>query len=220
MDNEMIEELKYQHITSYKKSILENIKNNTNALIDEDIMVLFKKPPLDSMDVLRVKFLDIAKKNSLVLDTELLDKNLDKYRKNIIKVCSLIKKIRIESLCEIVNSQDFVDSKSLLKINKKDFLHINKQIKKIVKDRLSISFDKYLIKNFDKNFIDEIDSDLKESIISEFCKFNKDIYQKQLISNLDIKILVRDTTLINSTKEQTERYLFTINNSRILNGDK
>ena len=38
---------------------------------------------------------------------------------------------------------------------------------------------------------------------------------KQLLENIDIKILVKDTTLINSSKEQAERYLFTINNSRL-----
>ena len=216
MDNEMIEKLKDQHVTSYKKSILENIKNNTNALIDEDIMALLRKPPLDSMDAIRVKFLDIAKKNSLILETEILDKNLEKYRKNVIKCCSLIKKIRNDILNEIVESFESVDVKDVIKINKKDFTPINKQIKKIIKERLSTSFEKIILKNIDKNFIDKIDSERKEKFISEISKFNKDIYQKQLISNLDIKILVRDTTLINSTKEQSERYLFTIKNSRLL----
>ena len=56
-------------------------------------------------------------------------------------------------------------------------------------------------------------------MISDISKFNKEIYQKQLISNIDNKILVKDTTLINATREQTERYLFTINNSRLLNKD-
>ena len=38
---------------------------------------------------------------------------------------------------------------------------------------------------------------------------------RQLFENIDIKILIKDTTLINIVKEQTERYLFTLNNSRI-----
>ena len=35
--------------------------------------------------------------------------------------------------------------------------------------------------------------------------------------NIDIKILVKDTTLINGVKEQSERYLFTLENSRLFN---
>ena len=33
--------------------------------------------------------------------------------------------------------------------------------------------------------------------------------------NIDFKMLVKDTTLVNGTKEHGERYLFTLNNSRI-----
>ena len=47
-------------------------------------------------------------------------------------------------------------------------------------------------------------------------KYLKKNYLSQLLENIDIKILVKDTTLINSTKEQSERYLFTLNNSRLL----
>ena len=48
-------------------------------------------------------------------------------------------------------------------------------------------------------------------------KWINGVYKNELLENVDIKILVKDTTLINSTKEQAERYLFTINNSRLLN---
>ena len=55
-------------------------------------------------------------------------------------------------------------------------------------------------------------------------KINDDIvkvlngsYQRQLLENADIKILVKDTTLINGVKEQSERYLFTLENSRLFN---
>ena len=37
----------------------------------------------------------------------------------------------------------------------------------------------------------------------------------QLLENIDFKILVKDTILINSFKEQSDRYLFTLENSRI-----
>ena len=65
--NETIEELKKNHIKNYKNALIENVKNNTNVLVDEDIMSLLKKPPLDSMDVIKSKFLDLAKKNKIIL---------------------------------------------------------------------------------------------------------------------------------------------------------
>ena len=40
---------------------------------------------------------------------------------------------------------------------------------------------------------------------------------EDLLDNVDFKILVKDTTLANGVKEQGERHLFTLNNSRILN---
>ena len=73
------EKIKLQHIESYKKAIIETIKNNTNSLIDDDIMSLIKKPPLDSMDQIKSKFLDLAKKNNvrqeIVTNAILLDEN-------------------------------------------------------------------------------------------------------------------------------------------------
>jgi hypothetical protein len=36
---------------------------------------------------------------------------------------------------------------------------------------------------------------------------------------VDIKILVKDTTLINGVKEQSERYIFTLENSRLYDTD-
>ena len=83
MDEEMKLEFKKQHIETYKNAVRENILNNTNVLVDEDIMSLLKKPPLDSMDFIKCKFLDLAKKNKIVLNTEELSKILDNYRKMI-----------------------------------------------------------------------------------------------------------------------------------------
>ena len=51
--------------------------------------------------------------------------------------------------------------------------------------------------------------------MDDISKYVKGNYQKQLMENFDIKILVKDTTLINGTKEQGERYLFTLNHSHL-----
>ena len=57
-----IEQLKIQHFNTYKSAIIETIKNNTHVLTNDDLMSLLKKPPLDSMDSIKSKFLSLAKK--------------------------------------------------------------------------------------------------------------------------------------------------------------
>ena len=66
-------------------------------------------------------------------------------------------------------------------------------------------------------FLDNIEESTKSKVIEDITKYIKGNYQKQLLENFDIKIMVKDTTLMNGTKEQGERYLFALNNSRLLN---
>ena len=73
------------------------------------------------------------------------------------------------------------------------------------------------MKNIERVFVKDTSDDVKRKIITEITKYINSSYQKQLLENVDIKILVKDTTLINGTKEQADRYLFTLKNSRLLN---
>mgnify|MGYP003312068768 CR=1 FL=1 len=212
---EDLEQLKSKHIDTYKKAILENINNNTKTLVD-DIKLLMNKPPLDSMDQIKKKFIDLAKRNKIVLDTEELDKVVSKYRKNLIKSLDSISKIRIDTLIDKLNKYDLSDD-DVIVYYKKDFININKNIKKIVKDSLVSSLK--IMEKLDKVFSKDVEEDIKNKIIEEVKKYLKGSYQRQLLDNLDIKILVKDTTLINGINEQTERYLFTLKNSRLLNLD-
>lgn len=210
------QEIINQHIESYKCSILELINNNTNVLVNEDIKSLFKKPPLDSMDVINAKFLSIAKKNHVVLNTEKLLNMLDKYRKYLLNCCEEIKNLRLRFLSEKVNCYEYCDDNRFIKLNKKDFLIINKNIRNIVKKQLIDGYKLYIIDNVYKLFDKNIEKNTIDKMISDISKFVKNNYQKQILENLDIKILVKDTILINSCKEQTERFVFTLNNSRLL----
>ena len=212
---EDLEQLKSKHIETYKKAILENIKNNTKTLVD-DIKLLMNKPPLDSMDQIKKKFIDLAKRNKIVLDTEELDKIVSKYRKNLIKSVGTVEKLRIDTLSSKLDKYDFKDD-DVIVYYKKDFTNINKNIKKIVKDSLISSLE--ILEKSDKVFSKDVDDDVKNKIKMEVSKYLKGSYQRQLLENLDIKVLVKDTTLINGIKEQTDRYLFTIKNSRLLNLD-
>jgi len=210
-----LEEFKKQHIDNYKQAIKEIICNNTDVLVNEDIMSLLRKPPLDSMDSIKSKYLDLAKKNKLVLDTIKLDDLLDGYRKDVIKCCGDVKKIRVNELERIVNSFSFSKDTDVIKFNKKDFNEINKKIKKAIKDQLESSVESKIVKKVDFVFSTDVDDVIKNKVSSEIVKFVKGAYQRQLLENIDFKILVKDTTLANSTKEHSERHLFTLTNSRI-----
>ena len=216
MEEEQIKEFKKQHFDNYKNNILDIIDNNTNSFVNEDIKTLISKPPLDSMDVLKNKFLELSKKNKIILDTEELSKLLDDYRSNIIKVTDKIKKERISNLSKKVNStKDF----KVIEFYKKDFNSLDKELKKILKMSMNDSYEKVFTKSINKIFSKDIDESIKNKIIDEISRFINKKYQKQVMDNFDIKILVKDTILINAVKEATERYLFTLDNSKLLNLD-
>lgn len=210
-----LEEFKKQHLENYRQAIIEIIRNNTDVLVDEDIMSLLRKPPLDSMDLIKSKYLDLAKKNKVVLDNFKLDKMLEDYRSDVIKCCKIVKDIRIKSLEDIVLNCEFSKDTDIIKINKKEFNDINKKIKKSIKDQIQLSVEDKIIKKVDCVFVSDIEENVKKKICSELIKFVKGSYQRQLLDNVDFKILVKDTTLANGVKEQGERHLFTLNNSRI-----
>ena len=50
MDDDLLEKYIKQHYDNYKNSILELIDNNTSVLFD-DILLLIKKPPLNSIKI-------------------------------------------------------------------------------------------------------------------------------------------------------------------------
>lgn len=216
MDSEL-DKMKKEHENSYKKAILNIIDNNTKSLVNDDIKMLLNKPPLDSMDTIKLKILELAKKNKIIINTENLNNLIIKYRKNLIKVCNRIMDTRISSLNKKVNNFKFIKENDVIKINRKDFVDINKQIKRELKVSIHDCFDKYILSDIKIIFDKNIDKNLCENVINEFSKYFLKTYSKQLFENIDIKILVKDTTLINSTKEQGERYLFIIRNSRIFN---
>lgn len=215
MMEDTLKKFKEQHLENYKSAILETIKNNTNVLVDEDIMSLVKKPPLDSMDVIKSKFLDVAKKNKVVLDTESLDKMMNKYRKDLLKVCDVVRNVRLDVLNDVVKNYVIKKDTDVIKIRKKDLEVANKKIKKILKDHLIDTIEKDIIKNIN-NIFGSVEDDAKLKKINEdIKKVVNGSYQRQLLENADIKILVKDTTLINGVKEQSDRYIFTLENSRL-----
>lgn len=199
--------LKQQHFDSYKKSVMDIIENNSNLLVNEDIAGLIKKPPLNSMDKIKNKFLSVAKKNKLVVDSDKMEDALEKYRKDVIKHFDEITKSRIDFYNKIVNKFKVDET---VKILKKDINSFDKKFKNSIKKVIEDS----ITKNFNNN-INKIISNLDNQDIKDLDKYLTNIYIKDIMESVDIKILVKDATMVNSIKEATETYLFTLENSRL-----
>ena len=203
-----VEDFKKQHLNTYKSATKDLINNNTKSLVEGDIMSLVKKPPLDSMDVIKTKLIGLAKKEKIVLNSVELDNLLDKYRNELSKkVLSLIE-MRNNPLIEKIDSFSPSRETEIIKIAKKDLDNINKNIKKEIKTIIKDSNEKVLFTKIDLLYNDT-------SISDDFKKFMNSNYIKQLSDNISIKILVKDQTLMSGIMEQGERYLFTKANSHI-----
>ena len=210
--NEDIEKLKEEHFNTYKNAVIANIENNSTILVKEDLYSLINKPPLDSMDLLKNKLIALAKKNKIVIDNNNLDKILDDYRKKVIKEFDDFIKTRTTFYTNLVTNIKRENDSTTIKILKKDLSNYNKKMKKDIKKIIEDNTDSLIIKKAVNIF--KIDD---QKINSDLNKFINKTYLKQLLENVDIKILVKDATLINSIKEQTERYQFTLNNSHLFN---
>ena len=216
--NKDITDYKKEHANNYLTAIKDIIGNNT-LVLKEELFSLIQKPPLESMDVILSKALKIAKKNKIVLNNNKLDHLLIEYRKSFDKTINDICKDRENSLKKILKEKDFdfEIEKSIVKINKKDFNEINKANRLKLKNQIQESFSNVFIPGIDKLFSNDEDKEKINNFIQEISKYMKNQYQKQLLDNYDIKVLVKDTTLINNVNEQGERYLFTLQNSRLFN---
>ena len=115
MDSE-INKMKLEHERGYKNTILDIIKNNTNVLVNEDIKTLLSTPPLDSMDTIKSKFLELSKKNKTILNTEKLNNMISKYRKSLLKCSKEIYDLRISVLNKKVEDIDLEKKGSILQL--------------------------------------------------------------------------------------------------------
>lgn len=213
-----VEEFKKQHFANYKQAIIENIKKNTSTLVDEDIMSLLKKPPLEAMDLIKVKFLDMAKKEKIVLNTENLDKIIDNYRRKVISCLDEVKENREKSLIKKVDDFKMIKETNVFKLSKKDFGEVNKTNKNLIKKTIQEALVTEILDKIKTVFKDE-EKLCEEKLANELGKYLKGTYLRQVLENIEFKVIVKDTTLINGVKEQADHYLFTLSNSRLLNED-
>ncbi len=213
MDENMIEKMKTDHIERYRNALIETVQNNTGAFV-EDVVSFIDKPPLDSMDFVQNIFLSKSRKNNLVINSEELNIIVKAYREELLQCCDMIQMMRIHELTKKIKDFNF-DNYDTFEFYKKDFNELNKNLKKLFKERMVLSFELQLLDKILTVFQGDLSEELQKKIVNEVTKYMKNIYHKQLLENFEIKLLIKDTTLINSVKEQGDRYLFTLKNSRL-----
>ncbi len=215
-DKEIIEEFKGKHLDSYKKAVLEIVKNNTKSLIEEDLFSLIKKPPLDSMDIIKGKLINLAKSKKIILETNAVDKLIESFRNSLKTDIMQLKKVREECLIEKIDEFNPTRETETIKITNKELTTVNKTFTKECKKRLTKSIEQ-VEATLDSIYTqDTKEMDIKE-VNNQFIKYLKGSYQKQLFENISMKIMIKDRTLINGVNEQGERYLFTKGNSYLFN---
>ncbi len=199
-----------QHKEILMTAGVELATNNTNSLIEDDIINGVIEPPLEAMDVIKQRILNIAKDNKLVINSDKFNEVLTEYKNELKQEFINIFKKRITLIAD--NFSKFDDNKplDLVKNLKKELVKFNKESKKEYKEVLIKLVKEKIINNLDL-FV----SDNNISFNKEVTKFLQNFYIKQILETIDMKILVKDTILLNSLKEQIERFVFTKENSHL-----
>ena len=205
------EELFDQHLKIYLNSLEELINNNTYSLINDDLLPLFMRPPLEAMDVIKQKLLSLGKDYKLILNTQAVDNYVERYRFSMQKKVKTLENLRKKYLKKHIKSLSKKSKDGTLKLFRKDLSILDKDLKKEIKLEL--------IENM--NFLIEHISDFYQSdkipdrLLKYITKYLKITYPKELMETIDMKIIVKNTTLINGINEQTERLIFTQKNSHL-----
>ena len=204
------EDILKQHKQILMTAGLELATNNTNSLIEDDIINGVIEVPLEAMDTVKQRVLNIAKNNSLVLDSDKFNEVLTSYKDELKKEFRNIFKKRIKLIED--NYSKFNDDKpmELVKNLKKELVKFNKEAKKEEKQVLTSLVKEKIISN-----LDLIVKDDNTTFKKDATKFLQTTYVKQILETVDMKILVKDTILLNSLKEQIERFVFTMENSHL-----
>lgn len=208
MDTTILE----QHKQIYMQAGKELITNNTIALITDDILPLFAMPPLETMDLMKQRFFSIAKTENLILNTENLNEQLLAYRTFLAEKMDIIKQQRNTILTQALEKCSYNQPDQIIKELKKELVKLDKNIKKQIKQWLMEANKTYFLDAMSTLINDD---KLTPSFTKEITKYLQTVYIKQVIEMIDMKLLVKDTTLLNAFKEQIERFIFTTENSHL-----
>ena len=204
------EDILKQHKQILMTAGVELATNNTNSLIEDDIINGVIEVPLEAMDTVKQRVLNIAKHNNLILNSDKFNEVLISYKDELKKQFRNIFKKRIKLIED--NYSKFDDDKpmDLVKNLKKELVKFNKEAKKEEKQVLTSLVKEKIISN-----LDLIVKDDNTTFKKDATKFLQTTYVKQILETVDMKILVKDTILLNSLKEQIERFVFTMENSHL-----
>ena len=204
------EDILKQHKEILMTAGVELATNNTNSLIEDDIINGVIEVPLEAMDTVKQRVLNIAKHNNLILNSDKFNEVLISYKEELKKEFRNIFKKRIKLIED--NYSKFDDDKpmDLVKNLKKELVKFNKEAKKEEKQIITSLVKEKIISN-----LDLIVKDDNTTFKKDATKFLQTTYVKQILETVDMKILVKDTILLNSLKEQIERFVFTMENSHL-----
>ena len=205
------EELLEQHLSIYLNSIEELIKNNSYSLVEDDLLPLFKKPPLETMDTIKQRMLSLGKTYKVIINTEKLDKSLEEYRTSMENKIKSLKNYREDYLIKDIRLKEKNTKDGTFKILKKDLSSLDKNLKKEIKTEIEKDMQR-LIDNIPSFFQS---AELEEKLLKDATKYFKTTYPKNLMETIDMKVIVKNTTLINGVNEQTEHFVFAKENSHL-----
>ncbi len=204
-------ELFEQHLKIYLNSLEELINNNTYSLINDDLLPIFMKPPLEAMDTIKQKLLSLGKDYKLILNTQEVDNYIEKYRLSMQQKIKSLEKLRKKYLENYIEMLSKKSKSGSIKLLRKDLSALDKSLKKEIKLELIKNMN-FLIENI-SNFYQT--DKMPDKLVKYIIKYFKITFPNDLIKTIDMKIIVKNTTLINGINEQTKRFIFTQKNSHL-----
>ena len=210
MNTVVKEDILKQHKEILMTAGVELATNNTNSLIEDDIINGVIEVPLEAMDTVKQRLLNIAKHNGLILDSNKFNEVLNDYKSSLKKEFRSVYKKRIKIIEDSYSKMNDDKPLDLVKGLKKELVKFNKETKKQCKEIILNLVKDKLISNLDL-IVNESNANFKKEVM----KFLQSVYVKQILETIDMKILVKDTILLNSLKEQLERFVFTKENSHL-----
>ena len=179
--------------------------------MEDDLLPLFKKPPLETMDNIKQKMLSLGKHYHVIINTEQLDKSLEIYRNSMQKKIRSLKKYREDYLIKDIRQKAKDTKDGTFKILKKDLASLDRNLKKEIKVEIESDMQK-LIDNI-PNFFQT--NEIADKLQKDATKYFKTTYPRNLMETVDMKVIVKNTILINGVNEQTEHFIFAKQNSHL-----
>ena len=131
-----------------------------------------------------------------------------------------LKEIRQSRLIDKVQSFEPERETEIITIQNKDLTPINRELKKQFKGMLKENISSRLEPDVETIYSESADETSKQKVTTGFLKYMSGPYQKQLLSEIEMKTMIKDRTLISMVNEHGERYLFTKTNSHIFDSEK